>query len=332
MIFELYLVIIMSNNKENKKIGSVTALVIAVLLIAVIILTSILIFRKPTEQGLPQPQQPVTSDLSLKAPSNLTNSTITATEVNLIWQDNSESEHGFRLYRDGVVIANLPENTSIYKDMNLKPATDYSYKVEAYYVNDNVFSLDCKIKTLNPPINIWIDKIGVHDNGEDFLRGDTGEVNIAVVISDNKSTVQTRLPANDYYHLKQDESVQVNQKVFSTSEVGDNLRISIIGYENDTGDGAQFMYKVMGLVIESFLWSPLSVFLGLAGIDLGDIISKLFGGENDWLGTHVVEYTVSDNWGVGKHTDVLCKNKKGETGLIFSFRIECPVYDYFAGQ
>jgi hypothetical protein len=318
----------MGSREANKNIRKRTALLIAVLLIAVIVLTSILIFRNPPEQ---QQQQQPSSGVSLKAPSNLTASTVTATGISLYWKDNSNNEQGLRLYRDGVVIANLPENTTIYEDMNLKPATNYTYKVEVYSATENFYSLEYKTKTLNPPINILVDKIGVHENGEDLLRDlNGGEVNLGVVVTDGKNTVQIRLPDKDFYQLKNDETIDVKQQVFSSNEIGDTLRIVIIGYEDDGDTDEQFTYKIMDIIVKSYLGGPASALLELAGLDFTKVFSNLFGAEDDWLGTYASELTSSQNWGVGNYIDIKCTDKDGNIGLIISFRIECPVYDYSA--
>ncbi len=105
-----------------------------------------------------------------KAPVNLVAKPISAIKITLNWKDNSLNEQGFRLYRDGVVIAELTENTNKYEDGQLRPATTYKYEVKAYNQVGESDVVICSAKTLNPPIIVWIDQIGVHDNGEEFLR------------------------------------------------------------------------------------------------------------------------------------------------------------------
>ncbi len=61
---------------------------------------------------------------------NGVNSDIT---VNLKWSDRSNNETGFRVYRDGALVVELPANTTNYTDLFAGSATvTYSYRVSAY--------------------------------------------------------------------------------------------------------------------------------------------------------------------------------------------------------
>jgi len=61
---------------------------------------------------------------------NGVNSDIT---VSLKWSDRSNNEIGFRVYRDGVLVVDLPANTTLYTDIFAgSAAVLYSYRVAAY--------------------------------------------------------------------------------------------------------------------------------------------------------------------------------------------------------
>lgn len=61
---------------------------------------------------------------------NGVNSTIT---VNLRWNDRSNNESGFRVYRDGINVVTLPANSTSYVDSFAGSATVvYSYRIAAY--------------------------------------------------------------------------------------------------------------------------------------------------------------------------------------------------------
>lgn len=71
------------------------------------------------------------------APSNLTATTLSETEIQLNFTDNSDNENGFKLERKEPggtyeLIAVLPSNTTSHKDTGLTPNTTYYYRVCAY--------------------------------------------------------------------------------------------------------------------------------------------------------------------------------------------------------
>ncbi|MCF2488886.1 fibronectin type III domain-containing protein [Dyadobacter sp. CY347] len=70
------------------------------------------------------------------APENLVAISISTTQINISWQDNSLNESGFQLERslDGVnftKLADLTANIKSYQNTGLKPATEYHYRVRA---------------------------------------------------------------------------------------------------------------------------------------------------------------------------------------------------------
>lgn len=81
------------------------------------------------------------ADAPPAAPSNLTASAVSATEIDLTWTDNSLNEYDFHIERapggttDFVRIASVTTNVTAYRDAGRAPATSYTYRVEAW--NDN---------------------------------------------------------------------------------------------------------------------------------------------------------------------------------------------------
>ncbi len=72
-------------------------------------------------------------------PTDLSGGAISSSQIYLTWQDNSENENGFDLFRrlagEGVSwtrIARLPENTNTYTDHDLVDSTAYDYYVSAF--------------------------------------------------------------------------------------------------------------------------------------------------------------------------------------------------------
>ncbi|MFA5795498.1 MAG: fibronectin type III domain-containing protein [Candidatus Brocadiia bacterium] len=76
------------------------------------------------------------AETALVAPSGLTATAISASQINLSWTDNSQTEDGFIIERwngsDFVQIATVGPNTVDFSDVNLKPNTYYLYRVKAY--------------------------------------------------------------------------------------------------------------------------------------------------------------------------------------------------------
>ncbi|HLF26430.1 MAG TPA: fibronectin type III domain-containing protein [Anaerolineae bacterium] len=77
------------------------------------------------------------------APSNLSATAISSSQVNLSWQDNSTNEQGFLLKRQGpndvsfVDIATLGVNVTTYSDTTVLANTTYTYRVRAFNANGN---------------------------------------------------------------------------------------------------------------------------------------------------------------------------------------------------
>jgi len=79
------------------------------------------------------PQNPLPA-----APSNLDESASTPNSITLTWQDNSNNENGFHIYRqDGSStewrrVASVAANTTTFTDADLTCGSQYTYKVSAY--------------------------------------------------------------------------------------------------------------------------------------------------------------------------------------------------------
>ena len=274
-----------------------------------------------------------------KTPGNLIAESISATKAKLTWKDNSNNENGFLINRDGEIIAELPENTKSYVDSGLRPATSYRYEVKAYNQAGESDIVLCSVMTLNPPIQIWLEKIGVHENGEegesfrelwDIIRQQplTGEIQVGFVATDGESTFKMSVPNKDYIELKQDDVLPVTLLLFETEEVGDYLRLFATAYEQDGGFEEQVIYSVMDIVTGSYIGTPTSLLLTLSEVDFTKIYADIFGAEDDWLGSYVSEWNNNDNWGVSEYVDIECKRGNGNIGLRLWFKVVCPVYDY----
>ncbi len=266
-----------------------------------------------------------------EAPSNLVTESLSATDSKLIWRDNSNNELGFQVIRDGQTIGDLPEGSEEYLDGGLRPATNYRYEVIAYNLAGKNTSGLYVARTKNPPIRVWIDKIGVADNGEDYFRellDKSGEIFIGMVIKDGETTFRGRLPANNFYHLADDEVIDLGILAFTTDEIGGYLLVDIIGFENDGGLGDELLSRALDMTLKASMGGLSSLILTLAEVDFTDTFKEVIGFEDDYLGEYQSEWTITDDWGADKDYNIDCKNNDGNIGLRLWFRIECPVYDY----
>ena len=70
------------------------------------------------------------------APTGLTATAVSSTQINLTWVDNSSNETAFEVYRQTgseayVLAAVLPPNTTAFADKSVVSGTSYSYRVRA---------------------------------------------------------------------------------------------------------------------------------------------------------------------------------------------------------
>ncbi len=82
----------------------------------------------------------------LQAPSNLSVTTLSASELRLAWTDNSNDESSFAIDRSPngssgwSEVATVAANTTAYTNSGLSPNTAYYYRVRAYRSSDNSYS------------------------------------------------------------------------------------------------------------------------------------------------------------------------------------------------
>lgn len=260
------------------------------------------------------------------APTNLITVTISQNAATLSWTDNSDNEEGFKIYRGNNLVATVGPNVTTYQDTGLQPATTYRYLVKAYNETGETQSSLCAIKTLNPPITVTLDRIGVYHNGEHWLRG-VGEVYVGIIVTDGNTIIEKRFPAKEgqFYLLYENEIVDVGTTIFSVDEVGDYLRIAAIGYEDDGGLGEMLIFQALALAGELYLSGGASTLLEMTDFSLGNLLAKIFGAEDDWLGSYENSWRFDNNWGIGKYTDIACEEEDGTLGLRLWFTIESNI-------
>ncbi|MFH1401614.1 MAG: fibronectin type III domain-containing protein [Parcubacteria group bacterium] len=93
--------------------------------------------KKTTYSAYSNTADATTFDTVPSAPANLTANSVSSSQINLSWQDNSDNETGFKVERsaDGTdfsEIAQVGANVTAYSDINLSKSTTYYYRVRAY--------------------------------------------------------------------------------------------------------------------------------------------------------------------------------------------------------
>jgi bacillopeptidase F len=90
------------------------------------------------------------------APTNLSASAVSNSQINLAWTDNANNEDGFKIERcsgnscsNFAEIATVGANVTSYSDSGLQPRTRYSYRVRAFNANSNsAYSNTASARTL----------------------------------------------------------------------------------------------------------------------------------------------------------------------------------------
>ncbi len=300
-----------------------TQIIGALLLTVLLVLGACAPARAPVT--VPRPTPPPTPTPP-SAPSNLTADAVSQSQVELHWFDNSDNEEGFEVYRDNEVIAILPANTTAYEDTGLRAATTYQYVVKAYNQAGESGASLYTVRTLNPPITVRLDRIGVYDNREPWTRGKDGEVYVGIIVTDGNTILEERFPQQEgqHYKLAKNETADIGTIIFSVDEVGDSIRIAAIGYEDDGGQGEMLLYQALGVAGEAYISGGASTLLEMTDFSLGNLLAKFFGAEDDWLGSYEQAWNHDDNWGIGKYEDIALEDERGILCLRLWFTITSP--------
>jgi len=183
------------------------------------------------------------------APTNLTGSTISTTQINLSWTDNATNEDGYKIERKTgagsyAVIGSTATNLTTFSDLGLTPNTSYTYRVYAYNSAGNSvqYSNELTIVTQDS-IPLWLTNglVGYwpfNGNANDVSgNGNNGTVNGATLTIDRFGSTSNAYDFNginnyitiDNYFLnaslahtismwwKISDSTKTNQTLFNTN-------------------------------------------------------------------------------------------------------------------
>jgi len=130
------------------------------------------------------------------APTNLTGSVISTTQINLNWTDNATNEDGYKIERktgsgNYAVVGSTASNMTTFNDLGLTPNTSYTYRVFAFnsagnsiqYSNEVTISTQDSIPSwlTNGLVGYWPFNGNANDESG---NGNNGTVNGAILASD----------------------------------------------------------------------------------------------------------------------------------------------------
>ncbi|MBN2463743.1 MAG: zinc ribbon domain-containing protein [Dehalococcoidia bacterium] len=271
--------------------------------------------------GLPTYQQgaitypPAPIQQSPSAPSNLSGHANSHSQITIRWADSSYNEDGFRIYRNDLPIGSVGPNANIFQDTGLQSGTAYNYSVAAYNGAGEVKSATTiQVKTLNPPILVTLDRIGVLFDHDPWPKG-TGEIYLYLAISDGNGEPQvTRVPATQgtEIELNDNETKEIHQQIFSTNCVGDELKIVAVAFESDD-PMVEALVNLLRGALTQYLSGGTGEVLNMIDILLASNPSADEGspqgitGESpadDFVGAIEETWTSASRWGVGSQSYV----------------------------
>jgi hypothetical protein len=106
------------------------------------------------------PPPPPAIDYTIIAPSDLTGVSVSTSQINLSWLDNSDNEDGFYVYQNGILIATLASGSTSFEVLGLDPNTVYTFRLRAFNSQERANSNTLTIATL-PITPSFAESVGV---------------------------------------------------------------------------------------------------------------------------------------------------------------------------
>jgi hypothetical protein len=277
--------------------------IFALIAVGVVLINTVL----PSYQGSVTIYSPVQVQQPPSAPYNISGQANSRSQITVSWLDTSNNEDGFRIYRDGTLAGSVGSNVTTFQDTGLQYGTTYSYSVAAYNsVGEARSAPTIQVKTLNPPIVVTLDKIGVIFDHDPFPKG-AGEIYLILGVSDGQAApVTVRVPSNAYISLDDNETMDVEEQIYSTDCVGDQLSIQGIAFESDD-PVFEGIVNIAGQLLLSKIGGPAASFLtmffsrGQPTEDNPALSQIRESPADDLVGAVDKTWTSSERWGVGSY-------------------------------
>lgn len=188
----------------------------------------------------------------------------------------------------------------------------------------NLSTLMSPAKPFNPPISVTLDRLGVikdHDVG-------SGDIYLYIAVSDGKGQPQVqRIPSSGEIYLNDNESKEIDQQIFSSDSVGDQIRIVAVAFESDS---TICQVKSMAMSVLNALAPYLQGNVGTATTMINTLLKSQPSSEDgcpdgvtpetpcdDFVGAIEKTWTSAERWGVGSYNDV----RSGDLRLWFTISI-----------
>jgi len=129
---------------------------------------------------------------ALDAPSDLSATAVSSSQINLSWTDNSDNESGFKIERktgasgSWAEIDTVNADVTVYQDTGLEAETTYYYKVRVYNaVGNSDYSNETSATTTTIGEIEWVQvPAGSFEMGDNFNEGDSDELPVHTVYLD----------------------------------------------------------------------------------------------------------------------------------------------------
>ena len=165
-----------------------------------------------------------------QAPASV-NVTIDNGKALIKWQDSSDDENGFKLYRDGVLLdSNIPANTTSYTDDTIEPDHQYDYCVSAY--NDagdsskTCSSVETPIEQPAPPADLTAE---AYPHRVELNWRDIADNEANYVLKRNGKVLDEKIPKDSTHYTDDSVSPDSNYtyELAARNEAGDSAYISV---------------------------------------------------------------------------------------------------------
>ncbi len=93
------------------------------------------------------------------APTNFKAYSVGSKSIKLIWNDNSNNETGFKIFRDNVLIATVPANTTSYIDTGLTKGKTYYYEIRATNDKGDSDAISAEAMPIDPKIELFVKRL-----------------------------------------------------------------------------------------------------------------------------------------------------------------------------